>query len=134
MNEKPLQMSLEIETSSLPGVPLERIEEDARQLHEDLRQIHVDSIEPLSGATRQGAKSPATPILTSFLLAVAPDLVKQALSILLDWVRRDSSRSIKIRETKGGPEYVLTGSWNASDLAKLMSVLAKQEQGREQGS
>jgi len=134
MNEKPLQISLEIDTCSQPGLPLERIAEDAQHLQEDLRQIRVDSIAPLSGPAPRGAKSAETSILTSFLLAVAPDLVKQALSILLDWVRRDSSRSIKIRKTKGGPEYVITGSWNASDLAKLMSVLAKQEERGEQNS
>jgi hypothetical protein len=129
VKEQSVAITFEVEASSKQDLPLERIEEEVRQLQNDLRQLHVDSIEPVSGAAPPGTKAAEVFAWGSLLVALAPDLVKQALSIMLDWVRRDSSRTITIRPTKGGPEsgYVITGIWKAAELAEIMKVLAKQE-------
>jgi hypothetical protein len=92
-----------------------------------LRELHIDSIEPIGGTAPSGSKVDQIFTLGSFLIALAPELVKEALSLIVDWLRSDPSRTIKIRSTAGGPEYQITGRWKAADLAGIMKILAKRD-------
>lgn len=116
-----------VEAYSKAQLPAERIDEEVRVLQEELRTLRADSVEAISEPAPPGSKSGEALTVGSFLVAVAPELLKEALTIVIEWLRRDPSRVIKIRQTTGGPEYEVTGHWKAADLAEMMKVLAKQE-------
>ena len=120
-------ITFRIDASSKANLPPERIDDAVRELQDELRELHVSSIQPVAEAAPPGTKSAEAFTLGSLLIAVAPELVKQAVNIIVGWLQRDPSRVIRIRDKDGGPTYEVTGAWKAADLAEMMKVLARQE-------
>jgi hypothetical protein len=120
-------ITVRLEAYSKAQLPTERIDEEVRQLQGELRTLRINSIDPVSQPAPPGAKSGEAFTLGAFLLAVAPELLKDTLDILIDWLRRDSSRIIKISQTDDGPKYEVKGHWKAADLSEVMRALARQE-------
>jgi hypothetical protein len=120
-------IKVRLDAYSKAELPTERIDEEVRELQEELRTLRASSIEAVSQPAPPGTKSGEVFTVGAFFLAVAPELLKDALTIVIDWLRRDSSRTIEIRQTEDGPKYKVKGDWTAEDLANVMHALAKQE-------
>ncbi len=120
-------ITVRLDAYSKAQLPVERIDEEVRELQGELRTLRINSIEPVSHPSPPGTKSGEAFTLGAFFLAVAPELLKDALNILIDWLRRDPSRIIKISQTDDGPKYEVRGHWKAEDLSEVMRAFAKQE-------
>jgi hypothetical protein len=120
-------ITLIVEASSRGQISAELFEEEVQQLQDDLRELNSLTVERIPGIAAPGSKSGEGFALGSFLVALAPEMVKQAITVVFDWLRRDPARVIKIRDKKHGTEYEITGAWKAAELSALMKVLAKEE-------
>jgi hypothetical protein len=117
-----------LELSSQTPVSQDQLQETTFQLRDELMELNVESVElAKSGKTAEGAKAGDAFTLGALVIAVAPEMVKELVKLILDWLPRDPTRIIKIRQKNGGPEYEIKGSWKAQQLAEVMKLLARQE-------
>jgi hypothetical protein len=125
-NEESISLQLQI-CSTEPRDP-ERIDDDAVALRDEFRELGIQVVDPTSsGPSPRGAKSPEMLTVGGIAVAVVPEMLKELIKLVFDWIQRDPCRTIKIRQKVGGPEYELTGSWKADQLATLMKALARQD-------
>ncbi len=118
-------------SSEVPVSP-EQLQEDTLQLRHELMELNIESVElDKSGKLPEDAK-PGDPFtLGALVIAVAPEMVKELIKLVLDWLPRDPTRIIKIRQKESGLEYEIKGSWKGPQLAEVMKVLAQQESAPE---
>jgi len=100
----------------------------------DLRIVRVESATRLAVAgQKQGAKSPEALTIGSIAVAVVPEVLKDLIQALFDWVRSSPSRTITIRpkrgnmDNAGGNEIELTGKWSPAELKVLSEALLKAD-------
>lgn len=124
-------IKLRFEASASTNVPAEQMDSAVRQLQDDLRQLPIVELRGVGSRVRAGSKAAEALTLGAFLLTIGVELVKQTVPIILEWLRGDSTRTIKIVGTKKGPTYKVDGTWKSKDLAEVMALLAKQESRRK---
>jgi hypothetical protein len=125
---------LMLEVSASEAVPDERIDEQVVQLGHEIRELNIESVERLStGKDSRGAKCAETLTVGGLVVVLVPDLIKELIRLVFDWIQRNPGRTIKIRQKEGGPEYEITGAWKAEQLAEVMKVFAKTDSSNKAG-
>ena len=125
---KPSSSAIELrfEASNGQNVPAEHLDREVTQLRNELCEIRGVRVGDAAKTAHRGSKAPEVLTLGAFILAVAPELIKQAVSVVIDWLKRDSRRVIKIGSAHGEPVYEINGTWNARELEEIIKLLAKQ--------
>ncbi|HKV95627.1 MAG TPA: hypothetical protein VJW20_23990 [Candidatus Angelobacter sp.] len=127
-------IQVRLEASAGLNVSAEHLDREVKQLRDDLLEISGTKVRDASETVPRGSKTPEALTLGAFILAVAPELIKQAVSILIDWLKRDSKRVIKLGYVHGRPVYEINGTWNAKDLEDILRLLSKQRVPRKGAS
>jgi hypothetical protein len=125
MKPSPNAIPLRLQVS-LGKVREEHLDRAAGQLRNDLHQIPGLKTRDAVQKASPKAKSPEALTLGAFVLAVAPELIKQAVSVLIAWLREDSRRSIEIRHAQGKTSYTVSGTWDAKELEDTLRLLSQQ--------
>lgn len=119
-------IQLRLEASAGQNLPAEHLDREVKQLRDDLLEISGTRVRDAAETAPRGSKAPEALTLGAFILAVAPELIKQAASVVIDWLKRDSRRVIKIGAAYGEPVYEIKGTWNARELEEIIKLLARQ--------
>ena len=119
-------IELRLDASDGQNIPAEHLDRAVNQLRSELHEIRGTKVGDAGKTAPPGSKSPEALTLGAFILAVAPEMIKQAVSVVIEWLKRDSRRVIKIGSAYGEPVYEINGTWNAKDLEEIIKVLAKQ--------
>ena len=126
MPDAPIILSLTV-SSDIP-VSQEDLHEETLALRDELLELKVQSVELETRETPEpGTKAGDVFSWGALVIAVAPEMIKQLIKFIVDWLPRDSTRIIKIRRGSDGSEYELKGEWKADQLARIMAALAKEE-------
>jgi hypothetical protein len=121
----PVSLGIEV-CFAIPTSP-DQIERTVLELQAEVSELNVESVAVASAEhVRPGGKGDGL-TLAGLAIAVVPELIGEVLKLLFDWVERDPTRTIKIKEKASGPEYEITGRWTAEQLAGVMKVLSKRD-------
>jgi len=126
---------LEIQSNSaVNDVNDDTLDENVIQLIGEVRELDVQSAERLTVTnSNRGTKAGEAFSLGGLVVVLLPEVIKDLVGLVVDWVRRNPGRSIKIKGgTDGAPEYQITGAWKAEQLAEVMKALSRTDPSSKQ--
>lgn len=118
---------LVLDISSSETVSDDKIEEDTIQLSSELRELNLESVErERTASVDQRTKAGEALTLGGIVVVLVPELIKEVTKLIFNWIRRNPTRTITIREREGKQLYEVTGAWQAEQLAEVMGALSKE--------
>jgi hypothetical protein len=115
-------VSFHVVVSPGDGAPDDEIDLTAHRLRSELLEVGVTSVELAAGNERPtGAKGSTGTILGDLAVAVLPALLPKLIDLLIEWRKRASSRSVKVRAEIDGQtvEVALEGQDAAATFAAV---------------